>query len=117
MALVERSRFAIYRGELARVRLVRLGGRPGERRGGRLVRLGGRQGERRGGRLARMRLQARDCSVPSLGRELIRRARLRGVDMPRRGWRQGRSWRGGHTRPLGKEDRLAAGGLLPAFVQ
>jgi hypothetical protein len=53
-----------------------------------------------------------------LGRELIRRARLRGgVDMPRRGWRQGRSWRDSHTRPLGNENLQAAGGLLPAFVQ
>ncbi len=33
-----------------------------------------------------------------LGRELIRRARLRGLDMPRRGRRQERSSRGGHTR-------------------
>ncbi len=52
-----------------------------------------------------------------LGRELIRRARLRGVDMPRRGWRQGRSWRDSLTRPLGNENLQAAGGLLPAFVQ
>jgi hypothetical protein len=57
------------------------------------------------------------CRVLSLGRELIRRARLRGMDMPRRGRRQGRLWRGGHTHPLGKEDLQAAGGLLPAFVQ
>jgi hypothetical protein len=44
-----------------------------------------------------------------LGRELIRRAWLRGLDTPRRGRRQGRSWRGGHTRPLGK-------GLCCAFL-
>ena len=57
----------------------------------------------------------RESSVPSLGRELIRGARLRGVDMPRRGWRQGRSWRGGHTRPLGNEDLRADAAWL-AFV-
>ncbi len=48
VALVERSRLAVDRGELARVRLVRLGGR---------------RSERRGGRRAPMRLRARDCSV------------------------------------------------------
>jgi hypothetical protein len=98
MALAERSRLAIDRRELARVRLVRLGRR---------------RGERRGGRLATMRLWARYCSVSSLGRELIRRARLRGVDMPRRGWRQGRSSRGGHRRPLGNEGAVLGGLCRP----
>ena len=98
VALVERSRLAVDRGELARVRLVRLGGRRDERRGGRLV---------------RMRLWARYCSVSSLGRELIRRARLRGVDMPRRGRRQGRSSRGGHTRPRGNKGAVLGGHCRP----
>ena len=94
VALVEQSRVAIDRGELARVRLVRL------------------DRHRGGGRLAQMHLWATDCSVPSLGRQLIRRARLRGVDMPRRRWRQWRSSRGGQTRG-GRGDHRAVAKRVP----
>ena len=99
MALVERSRFANDRGKLARVRLVRLGRR---------------QVERLTGRLVRMNLGARDCSVPSLGRQIIRRARLRGVDMPRTGWRQGRTWRTVAARvPLARKTDWLLGAFCP----
>jgi hypothetical protein len=53
----------------------------------------------------------RESSVPSLGCELIRRARLHDVEGGGRG-----DQRGCHTRPLGKEDLQAVGGLSPKFV-